>query len=143
MDEPINTEIKYVNVEPSAALDEFVQEHIKSLHHRIYLHQTKYAVGITIKADAKNAEGKIISFEVDGTFRIARRADLRAVEKMSDVHQAVTAVIKSLEKQIHRLTEKQERSRKTIGKSLKSVREFKAEVFAEVEDLAETKARSS
>lgn len=134
MNEQINTEIKYVNVEPSTALDEFVQEHIKSLRDRIFLHQTKYSVDITIKADAKNTEGKITSFEVDGTFYIARRADLRAVEKMSDVHQAVIAVIKSLEKQIHRLTEKQERSRKTIGKSLKSVREFKAEVFAEAEE---------
>jgi ribosomal subunit interface protein len=134
MDPQFHTQIRYVNMKPSEALSNFIQDHIRTLQERISVHPNKYSVNITVKANAKNAEAKITSFEVDGTFCIARRANLRASEKMSDVHQAITAVSKSLEKQIRRLTEKLERSRKTIGKSLKPIKKFKSEAFSEWEE---------
>jgi ribosome-associated translation inhibitor RaiA len=130
-DQQIETQIRYVNVEPSAALDRFIQNHMQTLLERVSVHPKKYSLSMTIKANAKNAQGKIKSFEVDGTFKIARRANLRAAEKMGNVQKAVVSVIKSLEKQIRRLSEKKERSRKTIGKSLKSVRNFKSKAFSD------------
>jgi ribosomal subunit interface protein len=134
MYQKFHTQIKYVNMKSSAALDVFIQDHIRSLLDRISVHPNKYSIDFTVKANAKSAENKITSFEVDGTFRVARRANLRASEKMRDVHEAVAAVSKSLEKQIRRLSEKLERSRKTMGKTLKPVKNFKSEAFAETEE---------
>jgi ribosomal subunit interface protein len=130
MKQQFETQIKYVNVKPSAALNSFIQDHLHTLLDRIYVHPNKYAVSLTVKANAKKSQAKITSFEVDGTFRIARHANLRASEKMTDVHNAITTVVAALEKQIRRFSEKKERSRKTIGKSLKPVKEFKSESFA-------------
>lgn len=135
MKKDAHPQISYVHVESSPALTAFIEDQMSGLLERVAAHDRKYSISMIIKADAKNKDAKITSFEVDGTMTVSHHANLRAVEKMSDVNKAVAAVVKSLEKQIRRLTEKQEHSRKTIDKTHTSVADFKAEAFSQNDDI--------
>ncbi len=81
-----------------------------------------------MKATSRHPDGSVKSFEVVGTIAIKRKGELRVSKKHADPEKAVLLTIDALEKQVRRWSEKRERSRATLGKSLKSVRSFKMEV---------------
>lgn len=120
--------MKYIDVDSSKALDAYVREQCSSLVERISSHPNKYKLRMSVRPEARNKDGKIKSFHVEGIIVIPRKSDLRASKKGGDVKKAIESVVASLEKQVRRQTEKQERSRKTVGRSLKPVREFKWEM---------------
>ncbi len=114
--------MKYINVKPSPALDSFVRKQCSSLAQRLESHPNKYKISLSIKANSKNTEGRVTTYEVIGAIKIARQGQLRVSKKGHDPKKLVSSVVDALNKQLRRQTEKQERSRKTLGRSLKPVR---------------------
>lgn len=120
--------LKYVGVEKSEALDAYVRKHCNGLLRRISVHPSKYKLKFCIRPEARKIDHSISSFSVEGAIVITGRTELRAKAKAKDVKVAIDKVIKNLEVKVRRDTEKRERSRKTIGKSLKPVTEYRWEL---------------
>jgi ribosomal subunit interface protein len=120
--------MKYVHIDSSEALNEFVKKQCHALTERISAHPRKYKLKMSVKPESRNKDGQVKSFQVEGSIDINKRKELRASKKGSDIKKVVEQVVQSLEKQMRRHTEKTERSRKTLGKSLKPIREFKWEM---------------
>jgi ribosome-associated translation inhibitor RaiA len=112
----------------SDQLNKYIQTQCSGLMNRLKAHPNKYKLALTVRPEAKNKEGKVKSFTVKGVIKIARASDIRAAKKDANPKVAVDDVIKALEKQIRRSTEKKERSRKTLGKTLKPIKEYKYEL---------------
>jgi len=119
--------MKYVNVDSSKALDSFVQKHSRSLIRRVEQSNGRYNLSMSVRPVGRTPDQKVKSFEVSGVLSIQGVQNIRAAKKHKDPQVAVLAVVEALEKQIRRVTEKKERSRKTMGQSLKTVREVKWE----------------
>lgn len=112
----------------SQSLDAFIQKKCTSLSKRLKAHPNKYRISVLVEGESKKPSGLVNSFKVTGLIKIARQGDLRVRKTGSDVKKTVAAVIEALETQIRRTTEKKERSRKTLGHSLKPVRSLKWEM---------------
>lgn len=119
--------MKFVNLNSSKALDSFVRKHASSLMRRVDSSNGRYRLSMAVRPISRSQDQTVKSFEVTGVFSIRGSKDLRANKKHADVKSAVVAVVEALEKQIRRTTEKKERSRKTLGTSLKTMREVKWE----------------
>ncbi len=120
--------MKFINLDASSSLEAFGQKQARSLLKRIDASNERYRFKMTIKPDSRNPDGSVKLFEVVGVIKIKGRGELRAAKQNKDAKIAVQDVVSTLEKQIRRFSEKTERSRSTMGKSLRSVREFKIEV---------------
>ncbi len=120
--------MKFINLDGSSSLEAFGQKQAKSLMKRIDARHEQYRFKMSIKPHARKPDGSVKLYEVVGTVKIKGRGELRAAKRNRDAKLAVHAVVSVLEKQLRRHSEKSERSRSTIGKSLRSVREFKIEV---------------
>lgn len=120
--------MKYVDIDSSNSFDLFTKKQSSNLLKRLDKSGGRYKLLLAMKAGSKDTQGKIKLFEVKGSIQIRSQGLLVATSKNANPKKAVTDVISSLEKQIRRWSEKSERSRKTLGKSLKSVRDFKLEV---------------
>lgn len=120
--------MKFVKVDASESLDAFAQEHSRTLLKRLDAHNGKYKFKMTMKPGARRKDGQVKNFEVVGVIAIRGSGELRANKTDADPKKAVLSVVTALEKQIRRWTEKRERSRSTVGKSLKPVRAFKMEI---------------
>jgi ribosomal subunit interface protein len=117
--------MKFVNLDTSDAINQYVREKCSTLSSRIAVQPNRYKMKMTVRPDAKLKTGKIKTFHVTGAIKVARSAELRASTKHSNIRKAIDKVITSLEKQVRRSTEKKERSRSTVGKSMKPVRNYK------------------
>lgn len=82
-----------------------------------------------MKSLAKKKDGTIKAFEFVAVLKIKNAGELRISKKSLEPKTAVVEAVRALEKQVRRFSEKRERSRTTVGTSLKPVREFKMEVF--------------
>lgn len=112
----------------SDQLNTYIQKQCAGLMTRLKAHPNKYKLALTVRPEAKNKEGKTKLFNVKGVIKVARSADLRASRKDANPKAAIDDVVRALETQIRRITEKKERSRKTVGKSLKPIKEYKYEL---------------
>jgi ribosome-associated translation inhibitor RaiA len=120
--------MKYIDIDSSISFDLFTKKQSQTIINRLDKNGERYKLLLGMKAISKDSQGKIKMFEVKGSIQIRGRGLLMATNKNTNPKKAVSTVIDSLEKQIRRWSEKTERSRKTIGKSLQSVRDFKMEV---------------
>lgn len=120
--------MKFENVDKSEALDGYVQEHANSLLKRLNARGNRYKIKMIVKSSGRTEEAKIKEFVVIGTITVVGQKQLRASKKHKNPQDAVLLVIGALEKQLRRLTEKKERSRSTMGKTLKPVNKYKWEV---------------
>jgi ribosome-associated translation inhibitor RaiA len=120
--------VKYIDIDSSISFDLFTKKKSQVILDRLDKNGERYKLLLSMKAISKDAQGKIKLFEVKGSIKIKNRGILLASNKNKDPKKAVSSVTDSLEKQIRRWSEKTERSRKTMGKSLKTVRDFKLEV---------------
>lgn len=120
--------MKFENLDASSSLQAFGQKQATSLLKRIDAHDGRYRFKMTIRPNTRNPDGSVKLFEVVGTIKIRGRSELRVAKRNANPKVAVKEAVLTLEKQIRRYTEKSERSRSTVGKSLRSVREFKIEV---------------
>lgn len=120
--------MKYINVDQSISFDTFTKNKSKSIIDRLDKNGERYKMNISVKSYSKDSQEKTNIFEVNGSIKINKRGILIAKNKNKNPHLAVSKVLESLEKQIRRWTEKTERSRKSMGRSLKSVRDFKLEI---------------
>ncbi len=125
--------MKFVNMDNSKALDQFVQKQCAALAKRMESRPNKYKISLTVEASSRTPEGVANMYKATGVIKVSRQADIRASKSNRDVKQALIDVVAALEKQIRRQTEKQERSRKTLGKSLKPVRHMKWEIQSHAE----------
>ena len=123
--------MKYVNLKASEALDAFVQKQCSSLARRVGSHPNKYKISLSVKANARNPDGIVISYEVIGIVKVARQSHLSVKKKGKDVKKTISDVIDALSKQLRRKTEKKERSRRTLGQTLKPVRHYTWELTAD------------
>lgn len=115
--------MKFINIDQSASLNEFMHEQSQSLRQRLSAYPNKYDLNLSVSPEQRR-EGLVTLFKVTGHIHIAGQKDLRATKTDADVKKATAQVIEALEKQMRRLTRKQVRSRYTLGKSLTPVREF-------------------
>ncbi|MBK9041570.1 MAG: HPF/RaiA family ribosome-associated protein [Bdellovibrionales bacterium] len=120
--------MKFIDSPASQALDLFVQKHAGTLVRRISKSHGRYKVSFLLRPIARKRDASVKVFKFVGNITIRGGGQLRAEEKASDPRDAALKVIRSLEKQLRRLTEKQERSRKTVGKSLKPIRELRWQI---------------
>lgn len=118
--------MKYVKIKPSKTLNAYIQRHSQSLLRRMSKSDGRYKLSMSIQP-VSTREHFVKTYVVKGDIAIRGQTHLRASKKSADPEEAVLAVVEALEKQLRRLTEKEESSRKTIGRSLKPVREFKWE----------------
>lgn len=116
--------MKFVGIPTSKALDTYVRRQCHALLKRVSARPNKYRLKFRIQPVAKNFEGTISHFQVDGVMTITGRKSLRASGQDTNIKRVVDHVIESLEKQVRRETEKRERSRKTLGRSMQLIREF-------------------
>lgn len=115
--------LRFIGIPTSKALDVYVRRHCQSLLKRISARPDRYHLKFRVQPIAKNFEGAISYFQVDGGLVITGRKTLRASAEGDNIKQAVDKVIEALEKQLRRETEKRERSRKTMGRTMELVRE--------------------
>lgn len=120
--------MKFINIDASQALDAFVDKKSKNLLKRVEAYHDRYKFSMNIKPRSRKKDGSVKTFSVVGVVKIKSVSDIRAEFESTDPKLAVKKVIDSLEKQIRRHTEKSERSRSTLGRSLKPIRQFKFEV---------------
>lgn len=113
--------MKFVKLDSSEAVDVFLNDQCQAIARRISAHPERYHFDISVRPEARK-DGKVTSFVVDAVINIARQGSLRVHKHGADLRSAVAEAIDSLETQLRRYTEKRERSRKTFGRSLKSVR---------------------
>lgn len=123
--------MKFEKVDKSEALDAYVQEHASSLLNRLNARGNKYKIKMTVKPYTLSKESKIKEFVVSGVISVVGKKQLRAIKKHKSPQEAVLLVISALEKQLRRLTEKKERSRSTMGKTLKPVNKYKWELTSQ------------
>jgi ribosome-associated translation inhibitor RaiA len=116
--------MRYVGISRSEALDDYVRKQSNGLLQRISVRPNKYKLKFRVSPEARKSDGSIYSFSVEGVVTITGRKELRAKAKDADAKKAIDKVIKALEGKVRRETEKTERSRKTVGKSLKPVKEY-------------------
>lgn len=120
--------MKFTNIDASQSLDAFVDKKSKALLKRVGAYHDRYKFSMNIKPTSRKKDGSVKTFSVVGVVKIKSVSDLRAEFESADPKLAVKKVIESLEKQIRRHTEKSERSRTTLGRSLIPIRQFKLEV---------------
>ncbi len=120
--------MKFVGIDLSKSLDSYVQKHARSLLKRMDGKGGRYALKLSMKSVARKNDTKVKSFEVTGSIAVAGLTEMRAQKKASSPKKAVSSVLSALEKQLRRHTEKRERSRATMGKTLKPVNEFKWQI---------------
>lgn len=120
--------MKFIDSPTSKAFDAYVQKHTSTLARRISKSHGRYKVSFSLRPVARKSDGSVKFFKFVGKISIRGGGQIRAEEKAPNPKDAALNVIRSLEKQLRRLTEKAERSRKTVGKSLKPIRELKWEM---------------
>jgi ribosomal subunit interface protein len=120
--------MKFVKMEISQALNNHVHEKCSTLRRRFDNRREKYKITMKLEPNAKNPESRVTSFKVTGVVQVSGKPPIRVSKIEKDAKKGVNMVVETLEKKIRRLTEKQERSRKTFGKTLKPVRALKWEL---------------
>ena len=125
--------MEYIDSPASRAFDAYVQRHASTLVRRISKSHGRYKVSFSLRPVARKSDGSVKSFKFVGKISIRGGGQIRAEEKAANPKDAALNVIRSLEKQLRRQTEKMERSRKTVGRSLKPIRELKWEIAGEAE----------
>lgn len=120
--------MKFLNMDISPALNNHVHEKCSTLRRRFDNRRQKYKLSMKIEPNAKNSESKVTSFRVTGVVHVFGKEPVRVTKIDKDPKKGVNIVVDTLEKKIRRMTEKQERSRKTFGKTLKPVRALKWEL---------------
>lgn len=120
--------MRFTKIDTSEALELFVNKKSKTLLRRIRSYHDRYKFSMNIKPSAHKKDGSIKLFCAMGVLKIKSLSEIRAKYESPSPEIAVKRVIDSLEKQIRRYSEKSERSRSTLGKSLKPIRKFKIEI---------------
>ena len=120
--------MKYVHLEPSAALDQFVQNKLNTLTKRLHAHPRRYKFSLKLEVTSRKPTGVANNFRVTGAVKVLNGKNLLVIRKGVDAKKLISQVIENLEKQVRRDSEKRERSRKTFGKSLRKVRSMKWEM---------------
>lgn len=115
--------MRYINMDHSNNLNQYMEEQSQSLRQRLSTYPGKYNLDLRVNPEQRR-DGLITLFKVEGVIHIAGRKDLRASKTDANVKKATAQVIDALEKQMRRLSRKEERSRYTIGRSLTPVRDF-------------------
>lgn len=120
--------MKFTNIDVSRSLDAFVDKKAKALLKRVSAYHDRYKFSMNITPASRKGDGSVKTFYVVGVLKLKSISEMRSKVESSDPQLAVKKVIENLEKQIRRHSEKSERSRSTLGRTLKPIRQFKFEV---------------
>lgn len=124
-----NLDFKFVNVEKSAALEEYAREHIRNLMRRLDRAQgdTKF-IEVLFRSESKKAEGTLNSVEVQITYKHPGIRQAFHVKKHgSDLRSVLDEVITALENSVERAVAKKVGSRRKKTKSSIAAQEINVE----------------
>ncbi|MGE3681120.1 MAG: HPF/RaiA family ribosome-associated protein [Bdellovibrionales bacterium] len=121
-------ETGYMHIELSPTLSDFVEKRLQTLVRRYRDWGDGLIIRLHVDLVNRKASGAPRLFEVMAEVIRPKSKPLVVRKRNKDLRQAVTAGVESLEKLVRRESEKRERSRKTVGRSLKSVQQARWEV---------------
>lgn len=125
--------LKYVNIKRSPALDVYVRKKCNTLLKRINARPGKYRLKFSVRPEARSTDSHVVAYKVTGAVIVTARKEFNASAEHYDVHDAIDEVVQKLEKKLHRDSEKRESSRRTLGRSKKSIRKFLRELARRAE----------
>lgn len=120
--------MEFDDVDRSLAFETFVDQKSRTLRRRIKSYKDRYRLKLELSTMARKNDRFVKMFVATGILRLKGIKDLVAKAKSKDPHVAMKTVIDRLETQVRRYTEKVERSRSTVGRTLHPVRQFKYEI---------------
>lgn len=120
--------LNFVNVDNSEAINQYMRQQCSWLIDKMDAHPGRFKFDMKVRAEARTPEGQVKSYQVMGEIRIAGSKILKVRKKNKDIKKAIDEATQSLEKQMRRLSRKKVRSRTTVGKTLKPVREYKLQL---------------
>lgn len=117
---------QFTDFESTPAIYEFMEKRFQTIKKRIdarFHHSKVFLRGSVL---ARTPQGKAKKFLAELSVKVPRSKAPYIVKKSKDdFHAALSEAVQAMEKLLRRDSEKMERSRKTVGKSLKSVRKVK------------------
>lgn len=129
---------RYVNLDRSEALEQYTYEHMQNLLRRLDgRHGGAKDIEVRFSLENRGTQGQIKDCEVMISYRYPGLSEAIHVKKHgTDIKLVLIEAIHATEVVIHKATEKFEGGRHHIGKSKKSVRDFKRAESTEEESAS-------
>lgn len=121
-------QIKFINFDKSPALETFVKSHLGALKRRLKTKKVDLAkIKVSLRLDAKAPMGQLKNSQATIQARVPGiPKSFVASQKDANLRVAVKEASVAITKMVRRETEKKERSRKTMGKTMRRVRRGRA-----------------
>lgn len=118
--------IQFPDFSNTSALDSYIEKRLKTLHKRLDARFKDPKVSLRGAVLGRAADGRPKEFMAELIVKLPKsKKPFVAKKKGPDFRTALSEAADAMEKIIRRDSEKSERSRKTLGKSLYSVRKIK------------------
>lgn len=118
--------IQFPDFSDTAAIHEYIQKRLRTLHRRLDVRYQNPILTLRGRVLDRRADGTPRTFRAEISIKIPRsKTPLFAQKVGTDFRTALSDAVAAMEKILRRDSEKRERSRKTIGKSLYPVSRVK------------------
>lgn len=118
--------IQFPDFSNTTAIDRYIERRLKTLQRRLDARYENSTITLRGSVLGRKSDGKPKSFEAELLIKVSKaRKPFVAKKKNSDFRAALSDAADAMETILRRDSEKSERSRKTLGKSLYPVRKVK------------------